>query len=225
MTRPAYCMRVPFLIGALALTSSAFAGAPETTIQGEADAAPPPINMNVDWPCVQRKIESLTASQMWDGPSVDGVKGWYKDKAISDLIELLSSRRVPVEEGEAAIQKFAEAQPEDKRDAQLTLLFAGLFDKINSQRRGVLSGIEKYQKSQKERAKELERQSTEIARLEGEAGSNESVALDQAREHYNWAQRIFQERQSSIPLACELPVLMEERLYAFTRSIRGLMKS
>jgi DNA polymerase III alpha subunit len=162
---------------------------------------------------------------MWDGPSVDGVKGWYKDKAISDLIELLSSRRVPVEEGEAAIQKFAEAQPEDKRDAQLTLLFAGLFDKINSQRRGVLSGIEKYQKSQKERAKELERQSTEIARLEGEAGSNESVALDQAREHYNWAQRIFQERQSSIPLACELPVLMEERLYAFTRSIRGLMKS
>lgn len=220
-------MHTPLLIGALALASSALAGAPESKIQGAEEAAPPPIDMSADWPCVQRKVESLTASQMWDGPSIEGVKGWFKDKAISDLIELLSSRRVPIEEGEAAIQKFGEAQPEDKRDAQLTLLFAGLFDKVNSQRRGVLSGIEKYQKSQKERAKELERQSTEIARLEGEATSNESVTkqLDQAHEHYNWAQRIFQERQSSIPLACELPVLMEERLYAFTRSIRGLMKT
>lgn len=236
---PSFRTFAPALIGAcLLLTPAAHAGGPPTgdaaipnpAAQNDPAAqqdAVPALDMAVDWPCVQRKVEKLSVSQMWDGPSIDGVKGWFREKDVSDLIEVLASRRVPVEQGEDAIKKFADAQPADKRDEKLVLLFAGLFDKVNGQRRGVLSGIEKYQKSQKERAKELERQSSEIAKLEGEAPSNESVAnqLDQAREQYNWAQRIFQERQQSIPLACELPVLIEERLYAFTRAIRGQMKS
>jgi len=232
MTRTAQTLYVPLtvlllVLGAGGVQAGGAAGSPQTTIEGEAEAAPPPIDMTSDWPCVQRKVATLSVAQIWDGPPIDGVKGWFREPGVPDLIELLASRRVPLEEAEAAIKKFAEAQPEDKRDEKLTLLFAGLFDKVNGQRRSVMSGIEKYQKSQKERAKELERQSTEIGKLHGEASSNESVAnqLAVAEEQYNWAQRIFQERQSSIPLACELPVLIEERLYALTRAIRGEMKS
>jgi hypothetical protein len=222
------CLRVPLLAAALLLGGAvAHAGGAEPNPDAIPAEEVPQLDMTVDWPCVQHKVEKLSVTAIWDGPPIDGVKGWFREKDVTDLIEVLASRRVPIDQGEAAIKKFAAAQPEDKRDERLVLLFAGLFDKINGQRRGVLAGIEKYQKSQKERAKELELQSTEIARLEGEASSNESVAnqLDQAREKYNWAQRIFQERQQSIPLACELPVLIEERLYAFSRAIRGEMKS
>ncbi len=80
------------------------------------------------------------------------------------------------------------------------MLFAGLFDKLSSQRRVVMAGIVKYQKSQKERARELERQSTEIGALEAKRPpgiADDTPELAAAREKFNWAQRIFQERQSS----------------------------
>lgn len=233
MTRPAYTLRLPLIASLLVLgfgsgTLLAGAGAPPTEIQGEAEAEAPPIDMTADWPCVQRKVETLSVTQIWDGPPIDDVKGWFREPGIPDLIEVLASRRITVEEAEAAVETFAKAQPEDKRDEKLVLLFAGLFDKVLGQRRSVMSGIEKYQKSQKERARELERQSSAIVELEKKVppGSTEDPPeLADAREKFNWAQRIFQERQSNIPLACELPVLLEERLYAVTRAIRNNMTS
>ncbi|MBN8911470.1 MAG: hypothetical protein J0H65_05300 [Rhizobiales bacterium] len=231
MTRTAHTFRIPLLLAALLVAPSpllAGAAAPHTEIQGEQEAAPPPIDMTSSWPCVQRKVESLSVAAIWDGPSIEGVKGWFREPGMSDLIELLSTRRVPVEEAEQAITTYVDGVPKEQRDEKLLLLFAGLFDKMAGQRRGVMSGIEKYQKSQQARAKELERQSTVIADLESKQppGTTEDTPeIAALREKFNWAQRIFQERQSSIPLACELPVLIEERLYALTRTIRGLMTS
>ncbi len=233
MTRNAQTFRVPLIIGALLLGSS-FAvaggpsGAPEATIQGAEEAAPPPLDPTKTWPCVQGKVETLSVTQVWDGPPIDGLKGWFRDSELVTLIDLLSSRRVPLEQAEAAIKKYADAQPDNERDAKLSMLFAGLFEKVSGQRRTVMSGIEKYQKSQVERSKELERQSTEIAKIESTRDPNateDTPELAAAREKFNWAQRIFQERQSNIPLACELPVLIEERLFALSRSIRENMKS
>src|SRR5690606_9298378 len=141
MTRPAQTFRKPLVALLLVLgCGAALAGAaPPTTIEGEADAAPPPIDMTADWPCVPPQMETLTVAQIWDGPPIDGVKGWFREPGVPDLIELLASRRVPLDDAEAAIKTFAEGQPEDKRDEKLTLLFAGLFDKVNGQRRSVMS--------------------------------------------------------------------------------------
>jgi hypothetical protein len=237
MTSTAQRRRMPLTASLLMLGAGAlFFAAPataagaggETQIEGAREAAPPPIDMTAEWPCVQRKVESVSVGQIWDGPPTENVKGWFREKDITNLIEVLASRRVPVADGENAIKAFAEAQPEDKRDERLTLLFAGLFDKVSSQRRTVMAGILKYQKSQKERARELEQQSTAIGQLESKQPPgivDDTPELAAAREKFNWAQRIFQERQSSMPLACELPVLIEERLYAFSRAIRANMKS
>lgn len=231
MTRIAQTLQLSIVLGAsIALgCGSAWAGAaPQTEIQGEREAAAPPIDMTKDWPCVQRKVETMSVGQIWDGPSIEGVKGWFREPGMSDLIDTLAARRVSVEDAEKALQKFADGLPADKKDEKLTLLFAGLFDKVSSQRRVVLTGIEKYQRSQKERARELERQSSAIGELEAKLppGIHEDTPeMAAQREKFNWAQRIFQERQSNIPMACELPVLIEERLYAVTRAIRGLMSS
>jgi hypothetical protein len=233
MTRIAQTIRVPALLLALALgPNTVFAGgaapAPEAAIQGEQEAAPPPIDMDKAWPCVQGKIDTISVTQIWDGPSIEGLKGWFRDRELVDLVDLISSRRLPVEQAEAAIKKYAEAQPEAERDAKLTMLFAAVFDKFSSQRRTVMSGILKYQASQQARASELERQSSAIAELERKqppGATEDGPELAQAREKFNWAQRIFQERQSNVPLACELPVLIEERLYAVSRAIRENMKA
>lgn len=191
------------------------------------EPAPPPIDMTSSWPCVQRKVEAVSVAQIWDGPSIEDVKGWFRDNEISALVEVLSSRRIPVDQAEAAVEAFAKELPEDKKDERLTLLFAGLFDRATTQRRGIMAGIERYQKSQQERSRELERQSSAISELQAKAGTDDDAAakLTDAQEKFNWAQRIFHERQTNIPLACELPVLIEERLFILTRAIRNEMTS
>ena len=218
-------------LATLVLSGVAAAQQPETTIKGaeEENAPLPSADSMKEWPCVQGKVETLSVTAIWDGPSVDDpeVKDWQKVPEITRLIETLASRRVPVDKAEETLKKFAESQPADVRDKRLTQVFAGLFNTVNNQRKTVITGIGRYQKSQKARSVELERQSTAIGELEQKAPADEKAAADlaTAQEQFQWAQRIFQERQTSIPLACELPTLIEERLYEITRTIRGLMKA
>jgi hypothetical protein len=216
-------------LGALVLAAPAYAQKPDVKIEGEEEAPIPSADTMKDWPCVQGKVETLSVTAIWDGPALDdaAAKEAARDTEISNLVRTLASRRVPVDKAEAAIKAFADKQAPDARDKRLAQLFNALFETVNNQRKTVITGIGKYQKSQIARSAELERQGTEIAKLEQQAPSDEKAATDlaTAQEHFQWAQRIFQERQQSIPLACELPVLIEERLYELAKSIRGLMKA
>jgi len=178
-----------------------------------------------DWPCVQRKVATLTSAQMWDGPPVDDLTQWRDDAEMTRLIAVLASRRVPIEQATAALAKFAEAQPPRRRDDALKLLFAGLLSTVSSDRAVVMSGIERFQRRQKARAAEIERQGTVIRLLKERAANDEQARgeLAAAEERYNWDARVFSERQQSLPLACEVPVLIEQRLFELGREIRARM--
>lgn len=211
---------------ALALAAAPAAAQENNVIKGMEEAEPPPLAAG-DWPCVQGKIENLSVAQVWDGPSVEGLKGWDADPDMAALLKTLVTRRHSIEDAEAAIKKYADSLPPDKRDERLTLLFAGLFDKMNIDRRTVVNGIHRYQKSQVERAAELSKEENQIAELEIKAKTDDKLqaALNDAQDKFTWATRIFQDRQSNIPIACELPQLIEERLYALAHAIRAEMKS
>ena len=180
---------------------------------------------SADWPCVQRKVAKLTSAQMWDGAPVDDLTKWRDNEEITKLIVVLASRRVSLEQATAAIARFAAAQPQERRDEALKLLFAGLLSTINSDRAVVMSGIERFQQRQKARAAEIERQGTAIQELKERAVNDEKARaeLAAAGDRYNWDVRVFSERQQSLPLACEVPVLIEQRLFALGREIRSRM--
>jgi hypothetical protein len=180
---------------------------------------------SADWPCVQRKVAKLTSAQMWDGAPVDDLTKWRDNEEITKLIVVLASRRVSLEQATAAIARFAAAQPQERRDEALKLLFAGLLSTINSDRAVVMSGIERFQQRQKARAAEIERQGTAIQELKERAVNDEKAhaELAAAEDRYNWDVRVFSERQQSLPLACEVPVLIEQRLFALGREIRSRM--
>jgi hypothetical protein len=191
-------------------------------------AAPPALaadNAHPDWPCVQRKVETLTSAQMWDGPDVDDLTGRPDDRTAK-LVAVLASRRVPLDAAAAAIAQFADAMPADKRDEPLKLLFAGVLAALNHDRAVVISGIERFQQRQRARAAEIERQSSELRLLKARAATDEQARseLAAAEEKHNWDMRIFTERQQSLPLACEVPVLIEQRLFELGRAIRSHMK-
>jgi hypothetical protein len=178
-----------------------------------------------DWPCIQRKVATLTSAQMWDGPDVDGLTGWRDNEDMAKLIAVLVSRRVPLDQAAAALAQFAAAQPHDKRDGALKVLFAGLLSTINNDRAAVMNGIERFQRRQKARAAEIERQDGELRQLKERAAGDENARtqLAAAEEKHNWDVRIFTERQQSLPLACEVPVVIEQRLFELAREIRSHM--
>lgn len=188
-------------------------------ISGPADAAQA---VGSDWPCIQHKVDKLTSVQMWDGPPVDDLTAWREDKEILKLVPVLISRRIPVEEAAEAIESFAMARPKSERDHALSLLFAAVLDATNRDRAVIMAGIERFQQRQRARATEIERQSVEIRKLRA-AQEMQPMQLAAAEEKYDWDVRVFNERQQSIPLACEVPVLIEQRLFAISREIRARM--
>ena len=202
-------------VGLFAVSMIAY-GAP---IAHAADAA------NPDWPCIQRKVATLTSVQMWDGPAVDDLSQWKDNEETRKLVAVLVSRRVLLEQAAASITQFASAQPQDKRDEALKLLFAGLLSTVNTDRATVMNGIERFQRRQKARAAEIERQDAELRKLKERAATDESARaeLAAAEDRHNWDIRVFTERQQSLPLACEVPVVIEQRLFELGREIRSHM--
>ena len=191
-----------------------------------AHAAEPARPVNPDWPCIQHKVPTLTSAQMWDGPPVDDEESWRDNAEVVKLIPTLASRRVPMSEAAAAIEAFAAAQPKEKRDEALKLLFAGLLKTVNADRAVVMSGVERFQKRQKARAGEIQRQGEAIRQLRKRAETDDKARpeLTAAEDRYNWDVRVFTERQQSLPLACEVPVLIEQRLFELAREIRARMR-
>lgn len=180
-----------------------------------------------DWPCAQRKVVTLTSVQIWDGPPTEEIKGWKDDKQIKELTPILVSRRVPLKEAEKAIKTFADSQTADQRDEKLTLLFASVLSSINRDRKFVLGRIETSQKRQKKSALQIEGEGKDLAQTQsGEVrliipGKPTSAGEGQ----YNWNARIFREREEALTMACEIPVLIEQRAYEIAKLIRAQMKS
>jgi hypothetical protein len=180
---------------------------------------------NPDWPCIQRKVATLTSVQMWDGPAVDDLSQWSDNEETRKLVAVLVSRRVPLEQAATSIAQFAAAQPQDKRDESLKNLFAGLLSTVNTDRATVMSGLERFQRRQKARAAEIERQDGVLRQLKERAAADEKARaeLAAAEDRHNWDIRVFTERQQSLPLACEVPVVIEQRLFELGREIRSHM--
>ncbi|MCB1507096.1 MAG: hypothetical protein KDJ47_19190 [Hyphomicrobiaceae bacterium] len=217
---------------ALGLLSAAHAqpasAAPAAKDKAEHDAAEAAMAANQDWPCIQHKQPVLTATQMWDGPQIAAEGKVSEDAAIQKLVPILTSRRIAMDEAEKDIKAFAEAQPADQRDAKLAELFGAALAAINAQRSTVMSGIEKFQRQQVLRSHKLEQDGAQLAELLKVAetdfkNQNATQAAAEAQTRYDWDARVFQERQKNMPIACEIPVLIEQRAFALAQAIRNQM--
>jgi uncharacterized phage infection (PIP) family protein YhgE len=176
---------------------------------------------NPYWPCIQRKVPHISAGMMWDGPPVDETdRSWRKDPGISTLVETLTSRRLPIEEAESRIDRFAESLGEDKQQT-LTTLFTALLQHTNSERSEIMAGIEKFARQQialSERIKEAAAQSNDLQN-KTDASQQDIARAGQLDEQLLWDTRVFDEREQSLTYVCEVPVLLEQRLFALTRQL------
>ncbi|WP_226579685.1 hypothetical protein [Acuticoccus sediminis] len=171
-----------------------------------------------DWPCVQRKVPALTPAAVWTGPDIEALEtDWRDDEEVAALVRRLSQRRVPIEEAEADIAAFAAELDADKTE-RLTLLFAGLFETMNTERGQIIDGIERYAHRQREVAQKVRSMASELGALRKDPNAD-AAAIDEAKTALDWQTRIYNERRASLPYVCEVPRFVEQRLFALGRAI------
>jgi hypothetical protein len=191
----------PLLIAALLLTTPALA-------EGSGDPT---------WPCIQRKQPHLSIGQLWPGPPPDdAVADLAQRPDIAALAQVLEQRRVSLEEAEAQIATFAKGASAE----ELTALFVAVFDRIDSYRTRIMSGIARYAEKQMVLSNQIDARRAELARLSA-AESPDFDKLDAEEEKLDWDVRIFTDRQAQLTYVCETPVILEQRAFALGRAIAG----
>jgi hypothetical protein len=196
--------------------SVAMAVAIELTLQGMALAADPRFP---DWPCNQVKVPEISVAAVWAGPSIDDVgNAWEDDAAIRELVARLAARRTPLDDAQKTISDVITGT-ESERQKKAKLIFAGLFKTLNQERGEVMQGIERYFRKQKEFSDQIRSRILQLHELQSRPDPDQS-RIDELTNRVEWDTRIFEERRKTMNFVCEVPVLIEQRLFALSRSIQ-----
>jgi len=174
------------------------------------------------WPCMQRKVPELSPGMVWAGPEIKANdQGWSKDEAVAALVRATTSRRRSVEDGKAMIDAFAAKLKKSDKARRLAQVFTGEFQLINAERRQVMAGIERFARHQQALSKAIKQKIVESEKLGAKRPISKAARkrLDKLDEKLKWDTRIYDERQKSLRYVCEVPVLLEQRLFALGRHI------
>lgn len=180
-------------------------------------------NTDPDWPCIQRKVPELSIGQVWNGGELsETAKDWDKDPRLADLAAELIKRANPIEEARKQIADYIASLPEDQIHEKLGQLFMGVFDKINIERGQIISGIARYAERQRQLADDLRKRAAQIDKMRTATDTNPSELARQDQQ-LTWETRIFEERVQSLTYVCEVPTLIEQRLYTLSKIINESM--
>jgi DNA polymerase III alpha subunit len=176
-----------------------------------------------DWPCVQAKVPELSVVAMWGGPPLDdAAKAWDADPKVKDLVPRLAARRVPLADAEKSVAEFVTGSAAE-REQKAKLLFAGLFDRLNRERTEVMNGIERLSRRQQELADKLRADIAELHKAQDTQGTDPDKVTELVS-RVEWSTRIFEDRRKSIRYVCEVPVQIEQRLFALARAAQQAME-
>ena len=103
------------------------------------------------------------------------------------------------------------------------MLMAGLLETINAERAEVMAGLERFGDGQKQLAELLRMENADLAKMRSTSNAD-PAQLEQRLEQLNWNLRIFNERQKSLSSVCEVPVLIEQRLFVLSREIQKALQ-
>lgn len=181
-------------------------------------------NADPDWPCIQRKVPELSIGQVWNGDELpETAKQWNKDPKVSDLAAELVKRANPIENARKQIADYAAILPKEQVHEKLEQLFMGVFDKINIERGQIISGIARYADKQRQLAADVRRKAAELDKMQAAVDADQAV-LAKHNEQLTWETRIFEERVQSLTYVCEVPTLIEQRLYGISKIIDETMQ-
>lgn len=176
-----------------------------------------------DWPCKQVRVPDMALGGVWTGPSIEAAqKSWRDDAVVADLVTRLGARRTPMSEAEKLIVDFARSAG-DRRKERLTTLFAGVYDRMNGERRDVIDGLDRFGRRLKEMAEQA-RGETQALRDVQDKSPADASKIKEASDALQWRLRLFDEQRRMVGFVCESPALIEQRFGALARAILAAME-
>ena len=178
---------------------------------------------HTDWPCVQRKVSEISLAAVWSGPEIPAAaENWRANPQVHDLVEKIAARRTTIEEAKQLISDLAASN--SARSAEvLPSVMAGLIEVLNKERGEVISGIERYARRQKELADKIRAENSKLDQERAKVGTD-TDDITKRDEQLLWDTRIFEDRQRSLASVCEVPVLIDQRLYSLAHLIQRALK-
>ena len=181
-----------------------------------------PVAGTTEWPCEAPLRGEMSIGAMWQGPDPAGVQeDWHKAPAVVALVNEIAPRRIPQEEAVANVQRFAAGYHGEERAKILTQVFVGVFDTLSAERNQIVRGIKRFYRRQEAIAHRME----EGWKMLGEIDPNTTdPALVEQRaaiqQQIDWDSRVFDDRQRLLPVVCEQPRVIEQRVFALSRAIQ-----
>ena len=156
---------------------------------------------------------SAVATQVPDQPSVE----------IQELARRLTEPKVPMETVAPELAAFRDRLPAAERVPALGQLFALSLDWLNDERSKLITGIQRYARSQRALADRIVAETREVQSLEKTAPA-EVARIDELHATAAWDTRVFSDRQHSLRLVCDQPVLLEQRAFAVARLVQDSLQ-
>jgi hypothetical protein len=166
-----------------------------------------------DWPCQQLKVPGISIAS--DSKPVDA--------ATAALVSRLAARRTPIEDARKLVANFVTGTAEERQDKAKTL-FAALYSRLNAQRDQVMDGIERFSRKQKMMAEQIRAETQKLRDLQDKPNSDQAQD-DALASQLAWQTRIFEDRRKSTSYVCDVPVLIEKRLFDLSSAIQTAMNA
>jgi hypothetical protein len=177
-----------------------------------------------DWPCQQLKVPGIAIASVWSGPAIsDADKAETIDSKEDDLVARLAARRTPIDEAKKLIADFVVGTREEK-EKKAKSLFAALYSRLDSQRDEVMNGIERFSRKEKAAAEDIRAQTQKMRDLQDKPNPDQA-AMDELASQLAWQTRIFEDRRKSTSYVCDVPVLIEKRLFDLSAAIQASLNS
>ena len=177
-----------------------------------------------DWPCQQLKVPGIAIASVWNGPPIEAIdKTRSEDPKEAELVTRLAARRTPIEDARKLIADYVVGTPEQKQEKAKSL-FAALYSTLNAQRDQVMNGIERFSRKQKAMAEDIREKTQRMRRMQDALNADQSQSEDLASQ-LSWQTRIFEDRRKSASYVCDVPVLIEKRLFDLGRAIQDRLQA
>jgi hypothetical protein len=172
-----------------------------------------------DWPCAQAKVPEISLAAVWAGPPLgDADEKWKSDPKVSALVEKAAARKTPLDDAQKAITEFLSAPGTDKMTTG-KLLFAGLFEQLNTERSSVMGGLERVTRKQRQAADKIRTDTIALQALQ-DVTPPDQPKIEELGNQLVWETRIFEDRRRVVKFVCDVPTAIDQRLFALGRTIQ-----
>ena len=176
-----------------------------------------------DWPCQQLKVPGISIASVWTGPSIEEIDKTEPDPKQAEIVSRLAARRTPIEDARKLIAEFVVGTSDEKQQKAKSL-FAALYSRLNGQRDEVMNGIERFSRKQKAMAEQIRDETQKMRELQD--GPNvDQAQSDELANRLSWQTRIFEDRRKSTAYVCDVPVLIEKRLFDLGSAIQNALNA